>query len=273
MEKKKSKEEETESKKETGEEETAPKEEKTVEKAVEKSEKRERVLVVPGETVATGNFLPGDGTQKDGSEIIATRFGLLEKEDKLVKVIPLSGAYIPRRGNTVIGQVTDITFNGWLMDIMAPQQAFLPVAECFGRLDKEDLGSYFTFKDMIVAKIKSIKSRGVDLTMRDAGLGKIEGGIIIKVNPTRVPRVIGRAGSMVNTIKQETGCNVIVGQNGIIWLRGKSPEDEMLAEEAIDMIVKKPFVEGLTEKIKEFLIEQKAKFKKKEAKKEVEEAK
>lgn len=223
-----------------------------------KPEKKKRAIVVPGEIVATGaEFLPGEGTRREGKDIMATRFGLLEKGDKLVKVIPLSGVYIPRVGNTVIGQILDVTFNGWFVDIRAPHIAFLSVAECSGYINKKDLTEHYNFKDDIVTKIKSIKARGIDLTMKERGLRKLEGGMIIKINPTRVPRVIGRAGSMVNAIKSETGCNITIGQNGIIWIKGKKVEDELLAKKAIDLIVKRPFIEGLTEKVKEFLEKEK----------------
>ena len=208
--------------------------------------------------------MPGEGTKRDGEDIIAMRFGLLEKTDKLVKVIPLGGVYIPRVGNTVIGEIIDITFNGWVVDIKAPSAAFLLVSECSGYINKKDLAEHYNFKDNIVTKIKSIKSRGIDLTMKERGLRKLEGGMIIEINPTRVPRVIGRAGSMVNTIKNETDCNIVVGQNGVIWIKGKKVEDELLAKKAIMLIAKKPFTEGLTEKIKKFLIEQKTKKTKKE---------
>ncbi|UZE93876.1 MAG: RNA-binding protein [Candidatus Pacearchaeota archaeon] len=250
------------------------KEEKEVEKKEVKKveiERKKREMVVPGEVVAKGaEFLPSDGTRREGEEVIATRFGLLEKTDRLVKIIPLSGVYIPRVGNTVIGQVIDITFNGWIIDVVAPNIAFLSVAECAGYINKKDLAEHFGFRDNIVTKIKSIKLKGIDLTMKERGLRKLEGGIIVRINPTRVPRVIGRAGSMVNTIKSETGCSITVGQNGVIWVKGKNPEDELLAKKAIDLIVQKPFIEGLTEKVKEFLIEQKKKPKIKEKEKEKE---
>lgn len=217
-----------------------------------------REVVVPGEVVGTGtDLLPGEGTRREGKEIVATKFGLLEKSDKLLKVIPLGGVYIPRRGNTVIGQVVDITFNGWLVDIGAQNIAFLPVTECYGRI--RDPVEHFSFGDILLAEVKSVKSRGIDLTMKGRELKKLEGGMIIEINPTRVPRIIGKRGSMVNEIKHETGCSIVVGQNGVIWLKGKSVDDEMLAKEAIDLVVKKPFVEGLTEKVKSFLIEKKKK--------------
>ncbi|MGB9708029.1 MAG: exosome complex RNA-binding protein Rrp4 [Candidatus Pacearchaeota archaeon] len=235
---------------------------------------KERVIVAPGEVIAEGKeFLPGEGTKREGNEIISLKFGLLEKQEKLVKVIPLSGAYIPRVGNTVIGEVIDVTFNGWIIDIGSPQLAFLPVAECFGYINKKDLTETFNFHDIIVTKIKSVKSRGVDLTMKERGLKVLQGGMLVKVNPTRVPRVIGRAGSMVNIIKEGTGCSVIVGQNGIIWLKGASVEHELLAKEAIELIVEKPFTEGLTEKVKAFLEKNKKEIKPKTEKKEVGERK
>ncbi|MEM4153158.1 MAG: exosome complex RNA-binding protein Rrp4 [Candidatus Pacearchaeota archaeon] len=226
----------------------------TSKKETEETEHKERIIVAPGEVVAKGmEFLPGEGTRREGNDIVAIKFGLLEKQDKLMKVIPLSGAYIPRVGNVVIGEIIDVTFNGWIVDIASPHLGFLPITEVPMYVNK-DLTEYYDFHDNIVAKIKAVKSRGIDLTMKDKGkYKKLEGGMIIQINPTRVPRIIGRAGSMVNVIKEETGCSIIVGQNGIIWIKGKTVDDELLAKEAIDYIVEKPFIEGLTEKIKEFL--------------------
>jgi exosome complex component RRP4 len=218
-----------------------------------------REIVVPGEVLAGKDFLPGEGTRRENEEIVASRFGLLEKTDKLVKVIPLSGAYIPRAGNTVIGQIVDVNFNGWMIDVLAAHQAFLPVMECFGYINKKDLTEVFTFKDIIVTKIRAVKPRSVELTMKEKGLRKLEGGMLIKINPTRVPRIIGKAGSMVKTIKDETRCNIIVGQNGLVWIKSdeNDVEREIVAKKAIELIVERPFHIGLTEKIKEFLTKNK----------------
>jgi exosome complex component RRP4 len=240
------------------------KKEKTEKPALE--EKRE--IVVPGEVVAQGfQFLPGEGTKREGAEVIAIKFGLLEKNERLVKIIPLSGAYIPRVGNTVIGRISDLSFNGWFVEIISAHLSFLPVSECFGRINKNDLSETYDIGDMVVAKVKSVKTRSIDLTMREHGLHKLTGGLIIKVNASRVPRIIGRGGSMVKTIKDETGCNIIIGQNGMIWIKGMNVEDELLAKEAIHFIAEKPFIEGLTDKIKEFLERRKKEIKETKEKK------
>jgi exosome complex component RRP4 len=210
--------------------------------------------VIPGETIVTGTeYLPGDYTMRHGNEIVAIRFGLSDISGRLVKVIPLAGVYVPRKGNAVIGKVIDLTFNGWILDINAPYQAFLPVAECMKYINKNDLTEYLDIGDMVVAEVLSVKHRGIDLTLKARGLGKLEEGMIMFINSNKVPRVIGREGSMINLIKKETGCSIIVGQNGLIWLRGKTIEAELFAKEAITFVVEKSFVEGLTEKAQEFL--------------------
>jgi len=71
-----------------------------------------RTVVIPGETIIEGDaYLPGEGTEKQGNKIVALRYGLAEESNKLVKVIPLSGVYQPRRGNIIIGKCNLITFN------------------------------------------------------------------------------------------------------------------------------------------------------------------
>lgn len=210
----------------------------------------ERKVVIPGEIIKEGNdFLPGDGTEKQGNNIIALKFGLAEEQDRLVKVIPLSGVYIPRRGNVVIGRVTNVTFNGWCIDIDTSENSFLPLAEVPRFINKNELEKLMDIGDMVVAKIWNIGGRGIDLSINSRGLGKIDEGLIIKVNPHKVPRIIGKEGSMINLIKEKTKCEITVGQNGFIWIQGKKIEEEILSKNAINFICEKSFVSGLTEEV------------------------
>lgn len=212
--------------------------------------KNERKIVIPGEVIAKGvDFLPGEGTEKKGNEIVALKFGLAEKSDKLVKLISLSGIYNPRRGNVVIGKVENITFNGWIIDILTPESSFLSLAEVPKYINKNELEEVMDIGDMIVAKIFRINKRGIDLSLKSRGLGKIEDGIIVRINPNKVPRVIGKEGSMVKLIKDKTGCNLTVGQNGIIWIKGNKIEDELFAKKAITFVAEKSFISGLTEEV------------------------
>jgi len=218
----------------------------------------ERKIIIPGEVIAKGNdFLPGEGTEKRGEEIFSTRFGLVEESNKLVKVIPLSGVYQPRRGNVVIGKVENITFNGWILDIGNSNSAFLSLAEIPKYVNKDDLESVMDIGDMAVAKIWNINKRGIDLSLKSRGLGRIDEGIIVKINPNKVPRTIGKEGSMINLIKDETKCNITIGQNGLIWIQGDKIEDELFAKKAILFVSEKSFVSGLTEEVKKWFEEAK----------------
>lgn len=229
--------------------------ENTSSEIIEEHKKRE--VAIPGEKIVSGrDYLPGEGTRREGEDIVAEKYGLADISGRLVKVIPLSGAYIPRPGNVVIGRVTDITFNGWLMDIRAPYSSFLPVSEV-SRFVKGDLSEYYDIGDMIAVKIDNVKAKGVDLTAKLRGLGKLERGMIIFINSNKVPRVIGREGSMINLIKENTGCDIVVGQNGIVWIGGESVEAELEAKDAILFVVSKSFVEGLTEKVEKYFQEKK----------------
>ncbi|MCA9487558.1 MAG: S1 RNA-binding domain-containing protein [Nanoarchaeota archaeon] len=219
-----------------------------------------RKPVVPGEVIFEGDdYLPGDGTEKRDNKIYSLRYGLAEESNHLVKVIPLSGRYEPRRGNVVIGKVELITFNGWVIDIGSPDNAFLTLMEVPRFVNKDNLEEVLDMGDMVIAKISSINKRGIDLTLKSRGLGKIEEGIVFKVNSNKVPRIIGKEGSMIKMIKDETGCNITVGQNGMILIKGDSVEKELFAKEAIKQIEKKTFISGLTDAMVEWFKQNKEK--------------
>jgi len=217
---------------------------------------KNKEIVVPGEKIAEGmDFLPSDGTYRDKEDIICSKLGMLNVVGKVIKIIPLSGKYMPKKGDTIIGRIFDITFSGWLVDINCAYTAMLNIRDATSSyiVRGADLTKFFNIGDYIVAKIINVTSQKlVDLTTKGVGLKKIQGGIIIKINPTKVPRVIGKKGSMIELIKKTTGCKIIVGQNGLIWLDGE-PEKEVIAEKAIRLIEEEAHTEGLTEKVKEFL--------------------
>lgn len=224
----------------------------------EEHEHKKRKIVVPGEIIKEGeDYLPSDGTRRDGKNIVATRFGLAEEAGRVIRVIPVTGAFIPRRGNSVIGRVIDITFHGWLVDIDCAASGFLPIEESPRFVSKSDMDQFLAIGDVIAAKIFSVKSRGIDLSLKGKGLGKLEGGFIFRVSPNRVPRIIGREGSMINLIKDKTGCNISVGQNGWIWIKGANIDSELKARRVIEFITEKVHVGGLTEKVEKMLEEEK----------------
>jgi len=221
--------------------------------AEDNSSATERKVVVPGEVIVSGgDFLPGEGTRREGDSVVASKFGLAEEQGRVVKLIPIFGAFVPRRGNVVIGRVTDITHSGWLIDIDSASNAFLPIEESPRFIHRHEMDQFLAIGDVIAAKIWTVKGRGIDLTLKGKGLGKLEDGFIFRVIPSRVPRVIGREGSMVNLIKERTECNITIGQNGWIWIKGSSHEAQIKARKAIEIVSDKVHLGGLTDMMEEW---------------------
>ena len=221
-------------------------------------ESKKRKVVVPGEVIVSGeDYLPGEGAKRLGENIISIRFGLAEELGRVIKVIPIFGAFVPRRNNVIIGRVTDITFYGWLLDIDSASSAFLPIEESPRFVNKNEMEQFLAIGDVVSAKIWSVKSKGIDLTLKGKGLGKLEGGFIFRVIPSRVPRVIGREGSMINLIKDKTGCQITVGQNGWIWIKGDNVDAKIKARKAIEFVTDKVHIEGLTDKVEKWFEENK----------------
>jgi exosome complex component RRP4 len=105
----------------------------------------------------------------------------------------------------------------------------------------------------MMTKIVNVTSqRLVDVTMKAPGLRKLSGGVVISVNPSKVPRVIGKNGSMVTMVKRATNCNIAVGQNGLVWVQG-APKDQITAIAAIRKIEEEAHTSGLTERMEKEL--------------------
>jgi exosome complex component RRP4 len=217
---------------------------------------KQKDVVVPGQIIAKGiDYLPSHGTYRKDDTIIANRLGLINIEGKVIKTIPLAGVYMPKRNDVIIGKVSDILISGWRLDINSPYSAVLSMKEgSFDFIQKgADLTRYFNLEEYVVVKITNVTSQNlVDVTAKGPGLKKLRGGRIIKVNTHKIPRIIGKKGSMVSLIKNATGCRIIAGQNGLIWLDGE-PEKEYIAVRAINMIEDKSHVAGLTDLVKAYL--------------------
>jgi exosome complex component RRP4 len=213
--------------------------------------------VIPGDKIVEGNYRPLMNVIKNGNYLISTRVGIAEAGKEGVKVIPLSGVYIPRVNDLVIGKVVDRSSLSWDIDINSCFFAHLPAQDVFGRdfsPARDDMGRQLSVGDLIIARIVSFdRTRDPMLTVQDKDLGKIPYGEFIKISPTRVPRLIGKRGSMIQTIEQATLTRVIIGQNGIVVVTGRDIDGLSLAVKAIKMVEEESHTNNLTQKVKTLL--------------------
>jgi exosome complex component RRP4 len=214
----------------------------------------DRILVLPGEEVPARGLKPGPGTYRVGGKVYACVLGLLSPAPPLIRVIPLSGRYVPKPGDTVVGTVTDVQGTFWLLDIGAPRWAPLHMTGTPWKVDVGETEQYLRVGDAVVVQVENLDPTGrIGVTMLGEGLGKLEGGTIVRVSPARVPRVVGRGGSMIQSITRLTGAQITIGQNGRIWVDG-SPEAIRRASEALRLIEENGHRPGLTDRVEAYLL-------------------
>jgi exosome complex component RRP4 len=216
-----------------------------------------RKYVVPGDRIIDGNFRPLSNVTKSGNSIFATRIGIAEATRDGIKVIPLSGVYIPRVNDIVIGKITDHSSLSWQVDISSCFSAHLPAQDVFGRdfsPARDDMNKQLAIGDLVTARIMAFdRTRDPMLTIQDKDLGRIPRGEFLKISATRVPRLIGKRGSMIQTIEQATQTRILIGQNGVVVVTGRNADGTQLAIRAIRMVEEEAHTSNLTQRIKTLL--------------------
>ncbi|QMU54478.1 MAG: RNA-binding protein [Nitrosopumilus sp.] len=216
-----------------------------------------RKYVIPGDLVTTGPFRPEQNVILEGDKIISTTIGISEIYDDSVKVITLTGKYLPKIDDLVIGKVNSHTSLSWELDINSCYVGFLPAQDVFGRdfsAHADELSSKLKTGDLVAARIANFdRTRDPLVTISDRDLGKIDSGDLVKISPSKVPRLIGKKGSMIQMIEMATNAAVTIGQNGWVVVSCDTSEGLLKAKKAIEMVNEKAHVVNLTDQIKEML--------------------
>ena len=214
-------------------------------------------FVLPGDVLTTAPLRLERNVVLEGKKIISTTIGLSSVFNDSVKVIPLTGVYIPRIDDLVVGIIKTISGNSWFADINSCYQGMLLGQDVFGR------GSYPTLNDMkerlgksdlIFAKIVNYdRTREPLISINGQNLGKIDDGELIKISPAKVPRLIGKHGSMIQSIEESTGASITIGQNGWVVVSCEKTNGLLKAIMAIRMVEEQAHIVDLTDKVKKML--------------------
>jgi exosome complex component RRP4 len=223
---------------------------------------QKREVVVPGQLLAEGRYRSSFGTYDEDGKIFSSLVGLAELRGNTVKVVALEGTYIPKEGDLVIGTITLVAGNNWKINIGGPYGASLHANNALRRPYSDDISEYMDMGDVIAAEVIAFdRGSGPFLGMKGRGLRVLQGGMILEVSPAKIPRIIGRRGSMINMINDHLNIDTMVGQNGRIWIRAPSTEVLRLAIKAFKTIEAQAHTSKLTDRISEMLAEEMAKIK------------
>ena len=191
-------------------------------------------MILPGEMVWERE-VSASGTYLHEGKTYATVMGMMRDE----KFIPLEIAYKPKVGDNVVGIVIEERRAGYSTDLNLPYNGMIPTRKVRITLD---MGG------MIYGKITFVDEVGnVDIGEVD----RLPPGKIISVPPSKVPRIIGKKSSMLNQIREKSGCSIFVGNNGYIWIgtRGNVP----LVLKTIKLIIDNAHTSGLTDVVAKYL--------------------
>ncbi|MEW6222068.1 MAG: exosome complex RNA-binding protein Rrp4 [Candidatus Hadarchaeota archaeon] len=221
-----------------------------------------REMVVPGQLVAEGQFILRGGVYREGDAVYSAVVGLTDFREKELRVIPLQGKYMPARGDVVVGIVVDMYMSGWTLDINSPYSGNLFAADFVGRkvdLSREDISKYLTVNDVAFLRVRDVdEDLDVMLEAGEPGLGKVTQGKLVEISPTKIPRVLGKKGSMLKILREVGNCKIIVGQNGRIIISGKDQKNVNAVVEAILMIEREAHTTGLTDRVRLLLEKEKS---------------
>ena len=213
--------------------------------------------VLPGDFITTAPLRLQNNVVLEGKRIISTTIGLSDVSDDSVRVISLTGVYLPKIDDLVIGTIQYIHGNSWFADINSCYQGMLLGQDVFGRGSyptKSEMEERLSKGDIIFAKIaNSDRQREPLISIADQSLGKIDSGELVKISPAKIPRLIGKHGSMIQTIEGSTNATITVGQNGLIVVSCDETNGLLKALAAIRMVDEQAHLVDLTDKVKKML--------------------
>jgi exosome complex component RRP4 len=161
------------------------------------------------------------------------------KDSSGTGIIPFEGGWTPKVEETVIGVISSERNNVYEVDLGSHYRSLI----IGGKYER------FSFRlgDIVEATVKDIEDgRTIILSYPKA----LQGGTVISIKPSKIPRLIGKNNTMINQISQGTSSKISVGMNGMVWIKDGNIA---LATAAILRIEEEAHVSGLTGRIKEMV--------------------
>jgi exosome complex component RRP4 len=212
----------------------------------------ERKLVLPGDLMETKSK-PGRGIFRKDGRVHASVVGHSSDKSGYINVNGIKGRYNPKTGDKIVAVCAETGPSIWRMDIGASFNSTLHHSESGWKVPFGDTARFLSIGDAVWAEIFMVDAAGShQISLKKDDCRKLYSGTIVKINPTNVPRVIGKQGSMITTIREKTQTRIQIGQNGYIWIDGKG-DDISLAQKAVEMINEEATSKGLTKKIEKLL--------------------
>jgi len=191
-------------------------------------------LVTPGDVCTEkSNYMRGHGTygtkDEDDKRIIASVAGLVEPINKLICVKPFKCRYNGEVGDVIVGRIKEVQQKRWKVDTNSRLDSKLDLSNINlkgGELRKRTAADEFAMReylkegDLISAEVQTVHQDGsLSLHTRSLRYGKLGQGVFLKVPPSLVKRQKNHVHLLA------CGVNIILGNNGFVWISPVSKEN------------------------------------------------
>jgi exosome complex component RRP40 len=199
--------------------------------------------VIPGDQVyklpESGVVRVGTGLRDDGTQLIASRPGLLQQSKKgKLWVFGRQKRYIPSVDDAVLGVVTSKFSEYYELDIAAPFAALLPVLAFEGatRRNRPNLKE----GDLVYCRV-DMADRDLQPTVtcmdaagRGAGFGPLKGGYVVDMSNAYSRILVAKPPpAVLAALGRSLQFELAVGLNGKVWIAAPTQQATILVAQAL----------------------------------------
>ncbi|KAF7989008.1 hypothetical protein HCN44_007318 [Aphidius gifuensis] len=192
-------------------------------------------IVMPGDTIKVATpqnpkekIILGPGLRRDGDILYACKAGLLKfRTPSIYYVDSYQRRYIPNRGESVVGIVTQKAGDIFKVDIGASEQASLPYLAFEGATKRNrpdvQIGDIVFAKLLIASKDMEPELVCVDSQGKKGKLGVLgPDGLLISCSLNLTRKLLNPNNRLFTLFAKEQAYEIAVGMNGKIWLKARS---------------------------------------------------
>lgn len=205
-------------------------------------------LVLPGDEIfvkladsaKTTRIILGPGLRKSGDRVFACKPGILKrKSGNLIWVDSIQKRYIPCKGETVIGAVTQRAGDIFRVDVGSSELSALPYLSFEGATKKNrpdvNVGDLVFAKFLVANKDFESELICIDSTGKKQKLGVLRDGFVFNYGVSSARKLRSNSLSLMKIISKhiQVPSEIVIGMNGKVWIRTKQERDMIAIGNAI----------------------------------------
>ena len=209
-----------------------------------------RQWTVPGRSLGkAGSNRAGAHVGQREDDLIAISIGFVGERGGEISVDAVKGRYVPASGDLIIGVVSAVQGNMWILNVAGPFDAILPMSLAPWKVEYGDARRHMDVGDAILARVQEVdETHRVVCTMKGMGLRKLQSGMVEEISPVAAETLTRGGGQLLARLKDASGSRLIAAQNGRVWIDG-AVEGIQWAREALQVVHATAHMPGLAGRI------------------------